>query len=61
MTFDPIHNVIPLPESEDGHLLSGSPLGATIDLFGQEVVPTSTSVPQENKKGKADKRHLWPI
>ena len=34
--------------------------GITLDLFGQEAVPASHSVPQEIERGKDDERHLWP-
>lgn len=43
-------NAISSPASEGGPSLCASPDGPTIDLFGQEVVPASRSVPPERAR-----------
>ena len=50
MTFEDSRSAIFLPESEDGHSLSGSQDGAPIVPSGRDLVPVSHSAKPVNKK-----------
>lgn len=50
MTFEDIHNATSSPESAGGASHLNSPDGRKIDPYGQEAVPASLTVQQENRE-----------
>ena len=59
-TLADMSSVISSPASGAGREPCASPVGPTIDLFGQVAVPVSPFSCAGKGEGTADSRHLWP-